>query len=79
MLNEQPNKEKVLQNIYKFMESYLKLGPTSKKAFEKQLMSSINKMDNKTRELYMSLLKSAKDNRSKEEAFTEMERIWDSV
>jgi len=62
------------KNIEKFLVLYKILSSADKAAFEAQMTSTIRDVDEKTRLLYQSLLKSAKDNLTKEEALKAMHK-----
>ena len=53
--------EKLKTDIERFLEVYKVLPPEGKAAFEAQMNSAVNKVDEKSKVLYYALLQSAKN------------------
>jgi flagellar hook-basal body complex protein FliE len=66
--------EKLKQDVKKFLEVYKVLSPEGKAQFEAQLAGSIKDLDEKTKKLYQTLLKAAKDGLSVEDAIQQMKK-----
>ena len=67
-------KERLSQDIGKFIEVYRVLNSESRAAFAAQMEATLKSVDPKTRGLYEALIYSAKDNCSLEETIDNMNR-----
>ena len=67
-------KEKLLQDVKKFLEVYKVLSADGKAQFEAQMAGSIKDQDDKTKKLYGALLQAAKDGQDIDGAVQAMEK-----
>ncbi len=63
------------KNIGKFLEVYNILSPPAKAAFESQLAGAIKDKDEKTKKLYLALLRAGKVGMGVKETIEEMEKV----
>ena len=65
--------DKLQKDIKKFLEVYRFLSAEGKAQFEAQMAGELKGQDERTKELYYSLLQSAKDGKSIQEAIKRLE------
>ncbi len=66
--------DKLKKDVKKFLEVYRFLSAEGKAQFEAQMAGEVKDKDERTKKLYYSLLQSAKDGRSIQEAIKELEK-----
>lgn len=79
MMTNMEESEKLTADIRKFLDVYTILGPEAKAAFEAQMDKLASGTDEKTRALYKSLYKAAKDGLTSEEAIAKMKESLASL
>jgi hypothetical protein len=75
IIKEEQQMDKLTENIKKFLDVYKFLPSEAKAAFEAQITSHIKDCDKKTRNLYIALLSSAKDNLDPVQTIEKMKKI----
>ncbi|MFC1571162.1 hypothetical protein ACFL31_01255 [Candidatus Margulisiibacteriota bacterium] len=66
--------QKLKNDVKRFLEVYFFLSAEGKAQFEAQMAGSLKEVDEKTKSLYLALLKAARDGRSIDEAIAEMNK-----
>ncbi|MCX5725704.1 MAG: hypothetical protein NT030_00740 [Candidatus Saganbacteria bacterium] len=62
------------KNVELFLEDYKILSPEARATFEAELGSKIKGMDERTKKLYLALIKAAKEGMDRERAIEEMRK-----
>ena len=70
---------KLQADINKFLEVYKILSPEGKAQFEAQLAAAVQRVDEKTRKLYYTLLESAKNGQDVEQALERMRKTSEGL
>ena len=66
--------EKMERSVNVFLEVYRILSPEGRAQFEAEINAKLKELDEKTRKLYLALIKAAKDGLSTDEAIEEMKK-----
>jgi len=67
--------EKMEKSINVFLEIYKILSPEGRAQFEAEIAARIKNLDEKSKKLYLALIKAAKDGLAPAEAIEEMRKI----
>ena len=73
-MTEKTPEEKLNESIERFLEVYKFLGPEERIRFEIEIEKKTKEIDEKTRNLYSALIRSAKDGKNIKETLNKMKK-----
>jgi len=71
---DEDSNKKLEESIAKFSTAFKALSPAAKVAFQNQITAQMRKMDDRTKKLYETLIKSAQDGFDTKKTIGEMEK-----